>query len=370
MDTTHSTSDVTRRSLIFAAAGGAIAAGAVFAAPAADASPQHRRRGIRLAPGGTGIAPGVTAFVQVSVATAWAGPDLARELDAPSLANPVDLDEWNARMQETELRSWLSNGKLETQAVLGTRVIVDEIQGEWAKVVVVGQPTPRDPRGYPGWIPVRQLVVDAEFARLTATACTATVTAERTVLTAQPSRHHARRGRGLPVSFDTVLPVLGKTGTSVRVAVPGGGVAYVSARDVVVRRPGQEAPMPTVEDVIATGRRFLGLRYLWAGVSAWGFDCSGFTYTIFHHHGITLPRDSGPQLNFSGYPKIARADIKRGDLVFFANKPGGTSIRHVAVYLGDDLFMQSPNSSRSVEIMSLTAYDTKGEYAGAVRVLP
>lgn len=356
---------VTRRGIILGAAGGAIGLGAVLGGTPAEASGPGRRRTPRLTPGGTGVAPGVTAFVQVTTMTVWSEPGLDRALDAPSLTNPVDLDAWNANMQDTPSRQWLT-GKLETQAVLGTRVIVDEVEGEWAKVVVVGQPTPKEPRGYPGWAPVRQLVVDKAFERRTRTASTATVTAKRTGLTKTPSGRHP----WIEVSFDTVLPVVGTTGRSVEVAVPGGASLHLPRRHVVVRRPGQKAPTPTVEDIIATGKRFLGLRYLWAGVSAWGFDCSGFTYTLFHHHGITIPRDAGPQLNHSGYPKVAREDLRRGDLVFFATKPGGTSIRHVAVYLGDDRIMQSPNAARSVEIMSLTEYDPTGEYAGAVRVLP
>ena len=123
------------------------------------------------------------------------------------------------------------------------------------------------------------------------------------------------------------------------------------------------------DEVIATGERFLGLRYLWAGVSAWGFDCSGYTYTLFHHHGISIARDAGDQMNHSGLAEVAREDLRRGDLVFFATEPGGDSIRHVALYLGDDLIMQAPNAARSVEIMSLTEYDPTGEYAGARRVI-
>lgn len=358
-------SDISRRALLTGAAGAALGAG--VAGPAEAASSRvggHRVR--RPLPGGTGVVPGATAFVQVSVATAWSEPRLARPLDGPSLSNPVDLDAWNAAMPDTATRSWLSEGsKLETQAMFGRRVVVDGLDGDWAKVLVTDQPTPRDARGYPGWVPVRQLVADDAFAQLTRTMSTAVVTARRARLYGTP----LGGWHGLPVSFDTELPVLGASHGIVRVAIPGGGAAYVRRRDVALRAPGERPAAPSVEDVIRTGLRFLGLRYLWAGVSAWGFDCSGFTSTIFHHHGITLPRDSGPQLNASGFPKIERSDLRRGDLVFFANKPGGTRIRHVAVYLGEDLILQSPNSARSVEVMSLTEYDTKGEYAGAVRVI-
>lgn len=46
------------------------------------------------------------------------------------------------------------------------------------------------------------------------------------------------------------------------------------------------------DDLINTGKMFLGLPYIWAGTSGFGFDCSGFTHTIYKSHGITIPRDS------------------------------------------------------------------------------
>lgn len=340
------------------AAGLATAAGAssALAAPSAVAGPSAA----------TTRAPraGEEAVVAVSATTLWVEPRTNRPgIDDPSLTNPVDLDAWNANMQDTETRRWLT-GELESQAVLGSRVIVDEVDGDWAHVVVTAQPTPRDERGYPGWVPLAQLVPDDRFLERAETAPTATVTALTSRLTGTPSGNHP----GIPVSFDTVLPVLRRTAKAVQVAVPGGEPAYLPAADVVVREPGGTPPLPTADEVIATGERFLGLRYLWAGVSAWGFDCSGFTYTLFHHHGITLHRDAGPQMRNSGLEEVSREDLQRGDLVFFLTKPGATSIRHVAMYVGDGMIMQAPNATRSVEIMSLEEYDTDGEYAGARRV--
>src|SRR5699024_10245512 len=84
--------------------------------------------------------------------------------------------------------------------------------------------------------------------------------------------------------------------------------------DVVVHEAGETPPLPTAEDVIATGERFLGLRYLWAGVSAYGVDCSGYTYTLFHHHGISIDRDAGDQMHHSGLKPVEREDLQRGDL--------------------------------------------------------
>src|SRR5699024_2153701 len=271
----------------------------------------------------------------------------------PSLTNPVDLDAWNANMQETETRRWLT-GELESQAVLGSEVIVDEIVGDWAHIVVTAQPTPRDPAGCPGRGPTAQLVVREDTsAPPPASPPPPTATVLPSPWTGPPS---ARRP-AIPVPFATILRVLGRTATAVEVAVPGGCPAYLPAEDVVVRGHGERPPLPTVEDIVAIGERFLGLRYLWAGVSAYGFDCSGYTYSLFHHHGITIHRDAGDQMHHCGLEPVEREDLQRGDLVFFATEPGGTSIRHVALHLGDDLIMQAPNAARSVEIMSLTEYD-------------
>jgi len=312
---------------------------------------------------GTHLAPGVKAHVAVTATTLWVDPDTDRPgIDDPSLCNPVDLDAWNQNMQDTETRRWLT-GMLESQAVLGSEVIVDEIRGDWVRIVVTAQGTPRDGRGYPGWVPAIHLVVDEGFAHRAATAPVATVTALTSRLTGTPSGNHP----GVPVSFDTRLPVLGRTGKAVRVAVPGGRPAHLPREDVVVREPGEKPPQPTAAEVIATGERFLGLRYLWAGVSAYGFDCSGYTYTLLRHHGIAVDRDAGDQMDHSGLEAVEREDLQPGDLVFFATEPGGDSIRHVAMYVGDDLIMQAPNAERSVEIMSLTEYDPIGEYAGARR---
>ncbi len=347
--------DFTRRHGLQAAALGSLAA-AFAAGGSALAAPPHRERGRT-------PRVGERAHVAVTVATAWVGPNRNRPgIDDPSLSRPVDLDAWNRAMEDTEVRRWLT-GQLETQAVLGSEVIVDEIRGEWARVVVTHQPTPRDPRGYPGWVPLRQLVVDDEFAHAARTRALATVTATRTHLYRNPSLRHPQ----LAVSFNTILPVIRRTGRSIEVAVPGGGSRHLALADAVVRAQGEKPPAPSVEDVIATAERFLGLRYLWAGVSGYGFDCSGFTLTALGHHGIRIHRDAGPQKNNSGLTPVAREDLQRGDLVFFASRPGSESIRHVAFYVGEDRILHAPNAARSVEQISLSGYDTTGDYAGAGR---
>ena len=99
--------------------------------------------------------PPPSRWIDVSVATLWVEPRLARPVDAPAVAAAADPRAWVAAMSTAQKR-WLV-GKLETQALYGTRVTLLATSGAWSKVVVPGQPTPRDARGYPGWVPTRQL---------------------------------------------------------------------------------------------------------------------------------------------------------------------------------------------------------------------
>lgn len=72
--------------------------------------------------------PGGTATIDVSVATLWRAPGLARPIDAPALANPVDLDRWNRNLATTASRAWLDS-RVVTQALYGEKVTVLAVRG-------------------------------------------------------------------------------------------------------------------------------------------------------------------------------------------------------------------------------------------------
>src|SRR5699024_79032 len=188
------------------------------------------------------IEAGDTAFVDVAAATLWVEPDTDRPLDRPSTTNPVDLDEWNSRMQDTETRRWLT-GKLETQAVLGSKVEVTKVSGDWAKVVLPEQATPRDERGYPGWVPTDQLVENDRFERQVEHRDRAVVT-DRTASLQRPG------GRSGPeISFNTELPVLHEGRDRTTVALPDGSRASLDEDAIEVYAPGEGPAAPTGEDL-------------------------------------------------------------------------------------------------------------------------
>lgn len=116
--------------------------------------------------------------------------------------------------------------------------------------------------------------------------------------------------------------------------------------------------------ILATAKSQLGKKYKFGGVSPkTGFDCSGLAYWSHKANGITIPRMSFDQ--FKKGKKIKRKALKKGDLVFFTTYKKGAS--HVGIYTGQNSFVHSPNSNKSVEITSLKNPYWKKRYLGARR---
>lgn len=92
------------------------------------------------------------------------------------------------------------------------------------------------------------------------------------------------------------------------------------------------APTPAVRHIghgiVEQGTRFLGLPYLWGGVSSYGYDCSGFAYSMHRYFGISIPRDASDQAKQGAL--IEKEHLQPGDLLFFAYEEGKGSIHHVA----------------------------------------
>jgi cell wall-associated NlpC family hydrolase len=120
-----------------------------------------------------------------------------------------------------------------------------------------------------------------------------------------------------------------------------------------------------VETAISAARRYLGTIYAWGGGSlsgpsvGWGvdagivgFDCSGLTRYAYAQAGISIPRNSSAQ--YKALPKVSRADLQRGDLVFWATDTRNAStIHHVAVYLGNGQILEAPQSGSVIRVTSM-----------------
>ncbi len=296
------------------------------------------------------------AYVNVSVATVWAQPDHLRALDTPSTTNPVDMQLWLSRMGTAE-RLWLV-GRVQTQALYGMQVTVVGHSGSWSEVVVHGQPTPLDPRGYPGWMPTRQLTGNTSLEAALRNDPVAVVVV-RLAWLRDPTTFQPR----LRISFATRLPVVGRSGSYDLVATPAGGRMAIRTSAIAEYPSVAAIPHPTGARLVAVARRFLGLPYLWGGTSGFGYDCSGFTWAVFRRFGIGLSRDADRQA-VHGTP-VARSALQPGDLVFFAGAGGVGTIHHVGIYAGAGQIIDAPHTGAAVRLDSLAAFGS--EYAGARR---
>ena len=98
----------------------------------------------------------------------------------------------------------------------------------------------------------------------------------------------------------------------------------------------------------------LGVNYVWGGESMaeGGYDCSGLVYAAYQEAlGVELPRTSQTMALLG--EEIPFSELQMGDLLFWDD---GGDVHHVAMYLGDGYFIQSPHTGDVVKITSMDEY--------------
>lgn len=86
-------------------------------------------------------------------------------------------------------------------------------------------------------------------------------------------------------------------------------------------------------------KSWAGTRYVLGGTTKRGVDCSGFTQVTYQElFGKSLPRMTVDQAKVG--KKIAREQLKTGDLVFF-NTGRGPNGKHVGIYVKNGEFLHA-----------------------------
>jgi len=115
------------------------------------------------------------------------------------------------------------------------------------------------------------------------------------------------------------------------------------------------APIGTaLTDYVAVAEGYLGAPYQWGGRESLGLDCSGLVQQALAACGKAVPRDTDLQLAF--FAPIARAERRRGDLVFWKG--------HVAILLDADTILHANAHHMAVAIEPLADAEARVEAAG------
>ena len=217
-----------------------------------------------------------------------------------------------------------------SQAIYATAVKVLEDQGSWARIH-----TPDD--DYVGWVESASLLTPPRpYASGTDVVHVSSLYAH--VYREASVTKHAPL---LTVPFEARLEVeraAPQTEGWLAVRLLDGRTGYVQRGDVA-----STGPPLTAEQTIALSKKFLGLPYTWGGTSSYGYDCSGFMQMLMRQRGYSMPRDAGPQANWTGSVPVEKADVQPGDLLYFGSSI--EKVTHTGLYLGAGQFINATTYS-------------------------
>ena len=233
------------------------------------------------------------------------------------------LDLWAKPRFESERRS---------QLFFGEALKVEKEQNGFCRVCQAD--------GYAGWADCRFLT---PMSQTVYKQCLANSNA---IVVASTARLYDRSGKR------TVSPHILYYGTRLRIKAGPDAFDRVILPDnsVVMVKAGHIRPIKTGKGnsvagsrLVAEAKRFLGVPYLWGGVTVTGFDCSGLVRTVFSRFGIYMPRDTKDQISMG--ETVDRDCIRTGDLLFFR--------RHVGLAIGKTHLVHASRGGGGVRINAL-----------------
>ncbi|MFV2049822.1 NlpC/P60 family protein [Metabacillus litoralis] len=117
------------------------------------------------------------------------------------------------------------------------------------------------------------------------------------------------------------------------------------------------------QQFIQESKKYLGVPYLFGGITPSGFDCSGYINYVLKEYGYSVPRTAADMYASSNLTKVSKPEV--GDLVFFTTyKPGAS---HAGIYIGNSEFVHA-SSSKGISVSKLDESYWNTRYLGAKRL--
>ncbi len=247
---------------------------------------------------------------------------------------------------------------LETQELMGVVVEILDSKGYWLKV--------KTPQPYTAWC------TDLGIVEMSPEETEAYKQAPKYIVTAMYSQVNDGPGKNAQMISDLVRGDVLRIGTKTdrkgrevtavtkrgmaKVVLPDGREGYVPAEDLKEIGKWADSCKINSKNIAESAKQYLGVPYLWGGMSVKGFDCSGFVRTVYLENGVVLPRNAS-QMAEIGVNVDDVSKLKEGDLIFFGQKASlfkKEKITHVGIYLGEGRFI---HCSHLVRINSLNEGD-------------
>ncbi len=227
-----------------------------------------------------------------------------------------------------------------SQAILGSNVKVLEAKDAWAKV--------RTADDYTGWIEASDLrKTDGQPYATGSQVVRVSQLSANVYKTPDVTEHAPLMNIPWEARLEVVKTNVDEKGRWLQVRLPDGRLGYIQNGDV----SSDFTPL-TIEQTIATAKRFMGVTYTWGGTSAFGYDCSGFTQMLLRQRGIVMPRDADVQAVWSGSMSVERKNLQPGDLLYFGESD--KKITHTGMYIGGGEFIHdTTNTHPMVQISKL-----------------
>jgi len=220
-----------------------------------------------------------------------------------------------------------------SQATLGQVVTALERKAGFVKI--------ETPDTYQGWLPAAALLEypGPRALRYAAKGEVLEVVSLMAHIYRDPSATSARPKARAPMGARLEIAGAPVSERWLRVRLPNGDSGFIQAGDVKRVDAAASRPRGSEADLVSTARRFLGVPYLWGGMTAQGLDCSGLTSLVYRVNGVEVLRDADMQFADPRLEPVEKGDLRPGDLVFFGKK--GDEITHVGMFVGAGRFISA-----------------------------